>query len=85
MSLPSQVGLNALSSTMDGRVGERGRLSQKVGPSQKMLKAGYEWILTSRVTKESRQEHGGQRAVLEDFLEEVAWSGARVIDRLVVS
>lgn len=66
---------------MDGRVGKRGRL----GPSQKMLKAGYKWILTSRVTKESRQEHGGQRAVLEYFLEEVAWSGARVIDRLVVS
>lgn len=85
MSLPSQVGLNALSSTMDGRVGKRGRLSQKVGPSQKMLKAGYKWNLTSRVTKESRQEHEGQRAVLEDFLEEVAWSGARVIDRLVVS
>lgn len=50
-----------------------------------MLKAGYKWILTNRATKESRQKHGGQGAVSEDFLEEVARSGARVVDILVVS
>lgn len=53
--------------------------------SQKMLKAEYKWILTNRATKESRQKHGGQGAILEDFLEEVVWSGATVVDILVVS
>lgn len=50
-----------------------------------MLKAGYKCILTNRATKKSRQKHGGQGAILEDFLEEVVWSGARVVDILVVS
>lgn len=50
-----------------------------------MLKAGYKWILTDRATKESRQKHGGQGAVSEDFLEEVVQSGTRMVDILVVS
>lgn len=65
---------------MDGEVGKRGRLR----PSQKMLKAGYKWILRNMGAK-NRQRHGGQGAVLEDFLKEVAWSGARVVDILIVS
>lgn len=65
---------------MDGEVGKRGKL----GPSQKMLKAGYKWVLRNRATK-NKQKHGGQGAVLEDFLKEVAWSGARVVDILTGS
>lgn len=69
------MGVSVLSSSVDGGVGKRGRLRS----SQKMLKAGYKWI------KENRQKHGDQGAVLEDFLEEVAWSGTRVVNILIVS
>lgn len=67
--LSSEVGLNFLSSTMDGGF----------GPSQKMLKARSRRTLTEQ--SGSRRKHSGQGAVLE----EVAWRGARVVDLLIVS
>ena len=72
MTLPSKVGLNALSPWMMG-------LERQTQDITEDAEGGIQ------VDPHKRSDQEGQWAVLEDFLEEVAWSEARVVDIFIVS